>query len=385
MTGGDLAQATGDRVRPNHPMLRRRDLLDLFDTGPDLSGADIDISPYIRDTDDRTVSVAWRILADMDAAEKTPPADRNELCPAPIGRVRDLVEHRAARVVDQTAGRWRPAAGGDVRPTAVVVLDAARGGYTPERGFAPRSTEPVEPLTPAPAQLDAMYTDPLSVGLFRWVPLQEHLADVQREAAELLRSLGELPGIGDEQRDAIVLAGLLHDLGKAHPTFQEAIRAVNPEHPPPETGWPFAKSGSDGRLRYQPPHFRHELASALLLRENGLLDGVAEPELVTYLVLAHHGKVRLGVRGKPDEPPDRVLGVVDGAPTGEATLPDGRVVPATPLSLAPTRLGAGSLTDAALRLRDRTDLGPFRLAFCEAVLRGADWRASSSYDEGCGA
>jgi CRISPR-associated endonuclease/helicase Cas3 len=385
MTGGDLAQATGDRVRPNHPMLRRRDLLDLFDTGPDLSGADIDVSPYIRDAEDRTVSVAWRILADMDAAEKPPPAARDELCPAPIGQVRDLVERRAARVVDQTAGRWRPAAVGDVRPTAVVVLDAGRGGYTTEHGFAPRSAAPVEPLTPAPAPLDATDTDPLSEAVGRWVPLTEHLADVQREAAELLRSLGELPGICDEQRDAIVLAGLLHDLGKAHPAFQATLRRASSDHPPPEVGESFAKSGGNGRLHHQPPHFRHELASALLLRESGLLDGVAEPELVTYLVLAHHGKVRLGVRGKPDEPPDRVLGVVDGAPTGEATLPDGRVVPATPLSLAPTRLGAGSLTDAALRLRDRTDLGPFRLAFCEAVLRSADWRASSSYDEGSGA
>jgi CRISPR-associated endonuclease/helicase Cas3 len=32
-------------------------------------------------------------------------------------------------------------------------------------------------------------------------------------------------------------------------------------------------------------------------------------------------------------------------------------------------------------LRDREDLGPFRLAFCEAAVRSADWRASAGYQE----
>src|SRR5207244_4372287 len=41
-------------------VLRRRDLIDLFDTAPDLSGADVDVSPFIRIDDDRTVSVFFR-------------------------------------------------------------------------------------------------------------------------------------------------------------------------------------------------------------------------------------------------------------------------------------------------------------------------------------
>lgn len=32
----------------------------------------------------------------------------------------------------------------------------------------------------------------------------------------------------------------------------------------------------------------------------------------------------------------------------------------------------------ALALRDRADLGPFRLAFCEALVRAADWQASAN-------
>ncbi|MGH3906362.1 MAG: hypothetical protein ACRDTE_19610, partial [Pseudonocardiaceae bacterium] len=112
----------------------------------------------------------------------------------------------------------------------------------------------------------------------------------------------------------------------------------------------------------------------------GLLDGVVEPDLVIYLALAHHGKVRLTVRARPDEPERTVLGVVDESSTVDTTLPVTGILPARRVSLQATRFGQGSLTSRALRLRDRADVGPFRLAFCEAVLRSADWRASASYE-----
>lgn len=151
--------------------------------------------------------------------------------------------------------------------------------------------------------------------------------------------------------------------------------------PPPSAGGPWAKSPGRAPLRHQPKHFRHELVSALMLLDSGLLDGVTEADLVVYLALAHHGKVRLGVRGRPDEPEGTVLGVVDQQSTVDVELPVAGTLPGRPVSLAATRLGAGSLTGRALRLRDRADLGPFRLAFCEAMVRGADWRASASYEE----
>jgi CRISPR-associated endonuclease/helicase Cas3 len=135
-------------------------------------------------------------------------------------------------------------------------------------------------------------------------------------------------------------------------------------------------------LRHARRHFRHELVSALLLLDEstGLLDGVAERDLVLYLALAHHGKVRVTVRGRPDEPEDTVLGVQEGDQTLEVELPGGGRLAARTLSLAPTRLGAGSLTSRALALRDRPDLGPFRVTFSEALVRSADWRASAHYD-----
>ena len=172
---------------------------------------------------------------------------------------------------------------------------------------------------------------------------------------------------------------MLHDLGKAHPTFQASLANANPDAPPPTTDIPWAKSPSHRPLRHDPPHFRHELVSALWLHEAsaGLLDGEPEPDLVVYLVAAHHGKVRVTIRGQPDEPPGITLGVQDGSRTIGFAL-NGQLIPPVTLSLRPTTHGVDSLTSRAIALRDRADLGPFRLAFCEALVRAADWQASAN-------
>jgi CRISPR-associated endonuclease/helicase Cas3 len=377
VTSGGLQAAGHDVTAPVHPVLRRRDLLDLFDTAPDLGGDDIDVSPFIRDGDERTSMVAWR---DLDEPDQPFPG-REELCPAPIPAVRELIKTRRARILDQSVGEWRPAQQDDVRPSSVIVLDRTAGGYTTATGFDRSSTAPVEPVAATSDTPDAVDIDPHSVGSGRWVPLDEHLADVERETRKLLADLGELPGLDVRQREAAALAGRYHDLGKAHPTFIASLQQANTAHPPPGDG-PWAKSPGRAPLRHDPKHFRHELVSALLLVDasTGLLDGVPEADLVTYLVLAHHGKVRLTVRGRPDEPADRILGVVEGKSTMAATLPDGTAVAARQVTLWAIRFGDGSLTSRALRLRDRSDLGPFRLAFLEAVVRSADWRASQSYE-----
>ena len=117
---------------------------------------------------------------------------------------------------------------------------------------------------------------------------------------------------------------------------------------------------------------------------SGLLDGVAEADLVAYLVAAHHGKARLTVRSAPGEQGDLVLGIKPIEQTLPVALADGRPIPALTLHRDSLLLGGNgaelSWQARACQLRDRHDLGPFRLAFLEAVVRVADWRASASYE-----
>jgi CRISPR-associated endonuclease/helicase Cas3 len=58
------------------PVLRRKDLLDLFDTTPDLCGNDLDVSRYIRDGQDTDVQLFWRYIGGEIPPDDAPePAD----------------------------------------------------------------------------------------------------------------------------------------------------------------------------------------------------------------------------------------------------------------------------------------------------------------------
>jgi CRISPR-associated endonuclease/helicase Cas3 len=46
------------------------------------------------------------------------------------------------------------------------------------------------------------------------------------------------------------------------------------------------------------------------------------------------------------------------------------------MELGLTKTGEPSWLERTLSLRDHPNLGPFRLAFLEALFRAADWRAS---------
>jgi CRISPR-associated endonuclease/helicase Cas3 len=127
----------------------------------------------------------------------------------------------------------------------------------------------------------------------------------------------------------------------------------------------------------------------LLHQDCPLLSDAAEPDLVAYLVGAHHGKVRVSVRSVGEEAerqPRRILGIQEDDIVAGIEVPGGITLPS--LRLDPSHLMLGAAADGseswasrALRLRDRVDVGPFRLAYLEALVRIADWRASALYHE----
>jgi CRISPR-associated endonuclease/helicase Cas3 len=387
---------------PNIPLdfvhthvIRRKDLIDLFDTTPDLAGNDIDIDRFIRDVEDSDVQVFWRKYEktpnETEEKKAEPAAKREELCPVPIGEFKKFVsgEDRKKQVWrwNFLDTMWELVKESQVVPGQVYLVHANAGGYSMERGWDPSLKDPVQPIEFARATTvespDATDADPLSQ-INRWQTIAEHTNELCQEVDQLLRALN----LDQTDAQAVRLAARWHDRGKAHPIFQAAL----PEGAPKTDLW--AKAPRQGWKRYTRHHFRHELASALAVLDPR---NTTIPEelrnLVAYLVAAHHGKVRLSIRSLPNESRPEggrrfARGVWDGDELPEADLGDGTVAPRMTLSLEPMELGLceappftglPSWAERMIGLRDR--LGPFRLAYLEAVLRAADMRASRNAEE----
>ena len=104
---------------------------------------------------------------------------------------------------------------------------------------------------------------------------------------------------------------------------------------------------------------------------HSLLAASPDPDLTRYLVLAHHGQLRIRV---PDPIGMNVLGLEQGA---VSDIPSLLGEPATTLTVDLGQFladGERSWTRTALALVDK--YGPFTLAYLETVVRIADWRAS---------
>jgi len=74
VTGEDLLSRDVAVTEAQVAVLRRSDFTALFDTAPDLSGADIDIAPYVRDADDLDTQLAWATWT-AEADTGAPPAE----------------------------------------------------------------------------------------------------------------------------------------------------------------------------------------------------------------------------------------------------------------------------------------------------------------------
>lgn len=377
-------------------VIRRRDVVGLFDTTPDLSGSYLDVSQYVRGMDERDVTVFWREIPEGGPGEEeSGPTHAETVSVSRFSKGFDDYlkdEKRRAWWWDYLDGQWRPVQSRDIHVGMTLMLDAAQGGYSPQIGWDPSNREAVEviPAGNGREPEEGQGSDLLSTKK-DWVTLADHTRRVVTEADMILR---ELSGLFPDSSipEVIRVAALYHDAGKAHPAFQEMLAAG--ERVPAE-GVLMAKSPRNGRMDPSRRHFRHELGSALAVLKH--VDELSERDcdLAAYLTASHHGKVRLGIRSLPgrrtgftDSNPDPnyllgyALSVQETIPAIE--LDEGLSIGETALDLSLARIGLSengkrSWLERSLGLLEW--LGPFRLAFLEAVLRAADMRASKKEQE----
>lgn len=358
-------------------VLRRRDLVDLFDTTPDLAGNDVDVSRYIRDSENIDVHIFWRSWDGEPPPQDMAEPSADELCPVPVYAFKEFLKG-----TDKKAWRWNGLDGAWelVRSETIYsgqeyLLHQKMGGYDPDLGWDKDGTAQVPVLTGvvqyAPDKTDGDYNS-----IRNWQILKEHNKLVGSEMNSILTALGNsvLPVAELEK------AAIWHDSGKAHVKFQEFL-CGDDEAKMKEAIW--AKSPFRNR-KHKRPYFRHELASGLAALQNG------QSDLVAYLAAAHHGKVRLSIRSLPGEkiPDDSktrfARGIWEGDELPPTELADGVMMDRTVLDLEPMEMGTGkngpSWLARTLKLRD--DYGPFRLAYLEALLKAADERGSKEQEAG---
>jgi CRISPR-associated endonuclease/helicase Cas3 len=394
---GDLAPLHLESFEERHPerlpalypyqplhLLLRHELEELFDTTPDLSGADIDISRFIRSGEERDLQAFWAEVGKDETPSPRLQPSREALCAVPFLKARDwlcgkesgttkaprLKPGMRAWVWDWLDGEWRRAERRDLYPGQTVLVAADCGGYDPAIGWHPE-TRRLDANLPLPLagedraeQADAAQDDE-SLSAYPWQTITFHGQAVGREARAIAATLA--PRLAP----LLDLAGRWHDSGKAHPAFQGAIR--HPQRPAvplakaPDYAWRKGRPlypMPDGNPR---PGLRHELASVLALfavlhrrqpdhpallgpwRELLVQVGMQAPDpappneppspleqellaleadrfdLLAYLVCAHHGKVRLAWHAsradqQASDGPPRIRGILDGDELPALTL-----------------------------------------------------------------
>lgn len=364
-----------DGPAPWNFVLRKSDLLDLFDTSPDIAGNDIDVSRFIRAGEEKDAYVAWRTWDEDAGTSDLSEAADEELCPVSIGDLRDYLRKQTLYSWSFATGRWEII---NVKerdrlfPGMILLANARTGGYTEELGWDPASKRPVPVVS---TQRDRPESDSSNISSeTSRQSLFDHTTRVYEEMTRLIAALPHLE-IAEHSSD-LLLAAIKHDWGKAHDVMQRTLHA--------SAEWTelLAKQDKDKAARgHERKHFRHELASALAMVQTG------DSDLAAYLVAAHHGRVRMAIRSMPGESQTgngpRMRGIEEGDRLPAFRILAGSEMPEVSLSLRIARLGsadseAPSWTARAIALRDC--LGPFRLAFLETLLRAADEYASKYPD-----
>ena len=194
------------------------------------------------------------------------------------------------------------------------------------------------------------------------VELIPHCNGVSKHVDEICGKIG----VSKQRRGDMVLAGLLHDVGKAEKREQAFLRRVDPDDV--EDSRILAKSAYETQsyndyrryteLARLPVGYRHECWSVVMAKSHPNLKKAHDSELVKYLIGTHHG------HGRPLFPPTD-----DIHASGQIEFEMDSVKMSGAVRHGLERLDYGWV-DMCDRLYAR--YGPWELAHMEAIVRLAD-------------
>lgn len=306
-----------------------------------------EISKYVRDAHNFTVSVVWSV----ERPKRLP--HQRFLCPVPEGEFKQFCQTNnvACWVWGDDVWEQKEPAKGDV---AWLPIDA--GGYSHQRGWTGNAND--KPI-PYSLEVEPEYNDPpfafnLELGV--------HLKDTEDALRQFILHLQRL-GLSDELIDELLRCARWHDWGKAHPVWQTYANAEDEL---------LAKSKEYGTPR-EMKGYRHELASAFAAASQGT------SFLSQYLIAAHHGKVRDSLW--PTNPKERfnpkvLRGVELGTNLPSFEINGVETLPSVKLSFS----GKAATWDKQVKTLLR-QYGPFKLIYLEALIRNADVQASKTREE----
>ncbi|CAL8969196.1 hypothetical protein RHODGE_RHODGE_00136 [Rhodoplanes serenus] len=180
---------------------------------------------------------------------------------------------------------------------------------------------------------------------------QQTLTDHRAAIVAEVQRIGALLGLSPSSIDVLVHAALRHDDGKACVRWQRYAgqRSFRPGRDEPLAK--FTGRGDWRLLQIEDHVYRHEFGSLLAAERDPVLGTLSQEarDLVLHLIASHHGNARPVIAAVVDE--------------------------------APPSVSADHARDVALRFaRMQRRWGPWGLAWWEALLRGADHRASRRLD-----
>jgi CRISPR-associated endonuclease/helicase Cas3 len=322
----------------------------LFDSHPKPDSSCDDVNGYIRGEIDASVSVMWREFE--EEPERNWGYQQEELCRITAKRFYKFYSN-PVWVWNNSQDLWEL----KDKPTAnqIVLLPRSAGGYSDRLGFTGDishlpSNVPIALLRKSNKKFSDRKINP--------VTLKQHSTDARRELLKIKSNLEHLDLC--EFWTLAADCSQWHDLGKAHPQFQDAI--FNPT----EIG---AKAPS--MKQYQSKGFRHELASAI----GALMHG--KDFLFAYIVAAHHGKIRVRVDNffwLKDE--KGLRGLMVGDKVRSCSL--GNDVSGNEVKIDEFLIDLPDSGEWKQSVeREIENLGVFKLSYLETLVRIADRRASA--------